>query len=56
MNTKGEFNTGPDIIRDDKLIQIFQEHYIPKKTLITAAENSSGQNEDDEAREEHWGK
>ena len=42
--SKGEFNTDPDTIKTEKLIQLFREHYMPKKTPTTAVEFSSGQN------------
>ena len=30
--TKGEFNTDPDTIKIEKLIQLFREYYMPKRT------------------------
>ena len=31
--TKGDFNTDPDTINTDKLIQLFREYYMPKKHI-----------------------
>ena len=42
--TKGEINTDPDTINTDKLIQIYREYYMPKKTPTIAVQTSSGQN------------
>ena len=55
--TKGEFNTDPDTIKTEKLIQLFRELYMPKRNTY----NSRGdffwaKQEENETPEEHWKK
>ena len=56
--TKGEFNTDPDTIKTDKLIQLFREYYMTKRNTlhITAAEISSGPNKKKMKRPRNIGK
>ena len=45
--TEGEFNTDPDTINTEKLIQLFKDYYVPKRNTYhstTAKEISFGQN------------
>ena len=52
--TKGEFNTYPDTIKNDKLIQLFRENYMPKrKTYDSRGDFFWAKQEDNETPEEH---
>ena len=55
--TKGEFNTDPDTIKTDKLIQLFREYYIPKgNTYHSRGDFFWAKQKDNETPEEHWKK
>ena len=55
--TKGEFNTDPDNIKTEKLIQLFREHYMPKKnTYHSRGDFFSAKQEENETPEDHWKK
>ena len=55
--TKGEFNTDPDTITTDKLIQLFKEYYMPKRnTYHSRGDFFWAKQEENETPEEHWKK
>ena len=55
--TKGEFNTDPDTIKTDKLIQLFREYYMPKRnTYHSCGDFFWVKQEENETPEEHWKK
>ena len=55
--TKGEFNTDPDTIKTDKLIQLFREYYMPKRnTYHSRGDFFWAKQEENETPEEHWKK
>ena len=55
--TKGEFNTDPDTIKTDKVIQLFREHYMPKRnTYHSRGDFFWAKQEESETPEEHWKK
>ena len=55
--TKGEFNTDPDTITTDKLIQLFKEYYMPKRnTNHSRGDFFWAKQEENETPEEHWKK
>ena len=55
--TKGEFNTDPDTIKTDKVIQLFREYYMPKKrTYHSCGDFFWAKQEDNETPKEHWKK
>ena len=56
--TKGEFNTDPDTITIDKLIQLLREHFMPtgKKYLSQPHRFFWAEHDDDETPEEQWEK
>ena len=55
--TKGEFNTDPDTITTDKLIQLFKEYYMPKRnTYHSRGDFFWTKQEENETQEEHWKK
>ena len=55
--TKREFNTDPDTINTEKLIQLFQDYYIPKRKTYHSREDFFwAKQEENETPEEHWRK
>ena len=55
--TKREFNTDPDTIKTDKLIQLFREYYMSKRnTYHSRGDFFWAKQEDNETSEEHWKK
>ena len=55
--TKGEFNTDPDTIKTDKLLQLFREHYMPKRITYHGRGGFFwAKQEENETPEEHWKK
>ena len=57
MITKGELNTDPDTIYNEKLIQLFKDYYIPKrKTYNSRGDFFWAKQEDNETPEDHWRK
>ena len=55
--TKGEFNTDPDTIKTDTLIQLFREYYMPKRnTYHSRGDFFWAKREDNETPKEHWKK
>ena len=55
--TKGEFNTDPDTIKTDKLIQLFREYYLPKRiTYHSRGDFYWAKQEENETPEEYWKK
>ena len=50
--TKGEFNTDPNTIQTDKLLQFFREHYKPKRNTYHSRGDFSAKQEDDETPEQ----
>ena len=41
--TKGEFNTDPDTINTEKLIQLLKDYYMPKRNNYHSREDFFGQ-------------
>ena len=57
MITKGEFNTDPDTINTERLIQLFKDYYMPKRnTYHSRGDFFWAKQEDNETPEEHWRK
>ena len=55
--TKGDINTDPDAIKTDKLIQLFCEHYMPKRnTYRSRGDFFCAKQEYNETSENHWKK
>ena len=55
--TKREFNTDPDTINTDKLIQLFKDYYMPKRnTYHSRGDFFWAKQEENETPEEHWRK
>ena len=55
--TKGEFNTDPDTIKTEKLVQLFKDYYMPKRnTYHSRGDFFWAKQEDNETPEEHWRK
>ena len=55
--TKGEFNTDPDTINTERLIQLFKDYYMPKRnTYHSRGDFFWAKQEDNETPEEHWRK
>ena len=55
--TKGEFNTDPDTIKTEKLIQLFRKYYMPKRnTYHSRGVFFGAKQEKNETPEEHWKK
>ena len=54
--TKGEFNTDPDTITTDKLIQLFKEYYITKRNTYHSRGDFFWAKQENETPEEHWKK
>ena len=55
--TKGEFNTDPDTIKVEKLIQLFWEYYMPNRnTYHSCGDFFWTKQEVNETPEEHWKK
>ena len=55
--TKGEFNTDPDIINTEKLLQLFKDYYMPKRnTYHSRGDFVWVKQEENETPEEHWRK
>ena len=55
--TKGEFNTDPDTINAERLIQLFKDYYMPKRNTYHSREDFFwAKQEDNETPEEHWRK
>ena len=53
--TKGEFNTDPDTIKTDKIIQLFREYYMPKRnTYHSRGDLFCAKQEENETPEEYW--
>ena len=53
---KGEFNTDPDTIKTDKLIQLFREYYMPKRNTYHNRGDFWAKQEENQTPEEHWKK
>ena len=55
--TKGDFNTDPDTINTEKLIQQFKDYYMPKRiTYHSRGDFFRAKQEDNETPEDHWRK
>ena len=55
--TKGEFNTDPDTINTEKLIQLFKDYYIPERnTYRSRGDFFWAKQEENETTEDHWRK
>ena len=55
--SKGEFNTVPDTINTEKLIQVFKDYYMPKhNTYHNHGDFFWAKQEENETPEDHWGK
>ena len=55
--TKGEFNTDPDTINTERLLQLFKDYYMPKrKTYYSRGDFFWAKQEENETPEEHWRK
>ena len=54
--TKGEFNTDPDTINTEKLIQLFKDYYMPKRNTYHSPDFFWAKQKENEAPEEHWRK
>ena len=55
--TKGEFNTDPDTINTEKLIQLIRDYYMPKwNTYISRGGFFWAKQEANETPEDHWQK
>ena len=55
--SKGEFNTDPDTINTEKLIQVFKDYYMPKhNTYHNHGDFFWAKQEENETPEDHWGK
>ena len=55
--TKGEFNTDPDTIKTEKLVQLIKDYYMPKcNTYHNRGEFFWTKQEDNETPEDHWRK
>ena len=55
--TKGEFNTDPDTINTERLVQLFKDYYMPKRnTYHSRGDFFWANQEDNETPEEHWRK
>ena len=53
--TKVEFNTDPDTIKTDKLIQLFREYYMPKRnTYHSRGDFFWAKQEENEIPKDHW--
>ena len=54
---KGEFNTDPDTINNEKLIQLFKDYYMPKRnTYHSRGDFFRPKQEENETPEDHWRK
>ena len=57
QSKSSEFNTDPDTIKTDKLIQLFREYYMPKRnTYHSRGDFFWAKQEENETPEEHWKK
>ena len=55
--SKGEFNTDPDTINTEKLIQLFKDYYMPKRnTYHNRGDFFWAKEEENETPEDHWRK
>ena len=55
--TKGEFNTDPDTINTEKLIQLFKDYYMPKRnTYHSRGDFFWAKQRENETPAEHWRK
>ena len=55
--TKGEFNTDPDTINTERLLQLFKDYYMPKRnTYYSRGDFFWAKQEENETPEEHWRK
>ena len=55
--TKGGFNTDPDTINTEKLIQLFKDYYMPQQnTYHNRGDFFCAKQEENETPEEHWQK
>ena len=55
--TKGEFNTDSDTINTEKLIQLFKDYYMPKRsTSHSRGVILQAKQEENETPEDHWRK
>ena len=55
--TKGEFNTDPDTIDTERLLQLFRDYYMPKRnTYHSRGDFFWAKQEENETPEEHWRK
>ena len=56
-NTKGEFNTDPDTINTEKVIQLFKDYYMPKRnTYHSRGDFFWAKQDENETPEERWRK
>ena len=54
---KREFNTDPDTIKTEKLVQLFKDYYMPKRnTYHNRGDFFWAKQEDNETLEDHWRK
>ena len=55
--TKGDFNTDPDTINTERLLQLFEDYYMSKRnTYNSRGDFSWAKQEENETLEEHWRK
>ena len=55
--SKGEFNTDPDTINTEKLLQLFKDYYMPKRnTYHKRGDFFWAKQEENETPEDHWQK
>ena len=55
--TKGEFNTDPDTIDTERLLQLFKDYYMPKRnTYHSRGDFFWAKQEENESPDEHWRK
>ena len=55
--SKGEFNTDPDTINIEKIIQLFKDYYMPKRnTYHNRGDFFWAKEEENETPEDHWRK
>ena len=55
--SKGEFNTDPDTINTEKLIQLFKDYYMPKhNTYHNRGDFFWAKQQENETPEDHWRK
>ena len=55
--TKGEFNSDPETINTERLLQLFKDYYMPKQnTYHSRGDFFWAKQEENETREEYWRK